>query len=227
MQHRRRVAKEGLASGGFGQSSGSENIIGRKNSNQSTAWCVHSGCSGAIRSSQNSHHVNRTAARISSLATEEVMVDSRRARLRIYTRNKHLRRLRHFPPGPILVFVHGATYPASSSVDLELGGSPGWISARSAGYGRSTRPVAMDSPPMPRSRRREPLIQRLCRRHRLGVSPSRIMRLARRGAHDCRGIRGRPAGESQPPRALHANLAAAIDDDPNLGRDRRSARIGR
>jgi hypothetical protein len=74
-------------------------------------------------------------------------VDFRRAGLRIYFRNKHLRRLRHFPPGPILVFVHGATYPASRSVDLELGGSPGWISARSAGYGRSTRPVAMDRPP--------------------------------------------------------------------------------
>ena len=120
---------------------------------------------------------------------------------------------------------------------LSLGGSPGWItwrgfdvSARSAGYGRSTRPVAMDSPPMPRSRRREPLIQRLCRRHRLGVSPSRIMQVCGwlvAGHNDCRGIRGRPAGESQPPRALHANLAAAIDDDPNVGRDRRSARIGR
>jgi hypothetical protein len=59
------------------------------------------------------------------------MIDSPWVGLKIYIRNKHLRRLRHFAPGRTLVFVHGATYPASTSFDLELEvDCPGWSTWR-------------------------------------------------------------------------------------------------
>ena len=73
------------------------------------------------------HH----SGNISRLVTEEAMINSPWVGLKIYIRNKHLRRLRHFAPGRALVFVHGATYPASPSFDLELEvDRPGWITWR-------------------------------------------------------------------------------------------------
>ncbi len=91
------------------------------------------------------------------LVTEEASVASPQSGLQIYVRNKHPAGVARFGPDRTLVFVHGATYPASTAFDLELGGLS-WmdhIAARGfdvylldlPGYGRSTRPAAMDQPP--------------------------------------------------------------------------------
>jgi pimeloyl-ACP methyl ester carboxylesterase len=87
------------------------------------------------------------------LVTEEAMVASPQAGLQIYVRNKHPADLSTFAPDHTLVFVHGATYPASTAFDLELGGLSwmDYIAARGfdvylldlPGYGRSTRPASM------------------------------------------------------------------------------------
>ena len=91
------------------------------------------------------------------LVTEEAMVASPQDGLKIYVRNKHPAGMSHFSPDRTLVFVHGATYPASSAFDLELGGLS-WMDYIAQhgfdvylldlpGYGRSTRPASMDEPP--------------------------------------------------------------------------------
>ena len=90
------------------------------------------------------------------LVTEEAMINSPRSGLKIYVRNKRLAALYRFSAERTLVFVHGATYPASTAFDLELGGMS-WMDymARRGfdvylldlpGYGHSTRPAAMDQP---------------------------------------------------------------------------------
>jgi len=90
------------------------------------------------------------------LVTEEAMIASPQAGLKIYVRNKHPAGMARFSPDRTLVFVHGATYPASAAFDLELGGVSwmDYIARRGfdvylldlPGYGRSTRPAAMDQP---------------------------------------------------------------------------------
>lgn len=95
-------------------------------------------------------------AQAAQVTTEEAMVDSPQAGLKIYVRNKHLADMSQFTPERTLVFVHGATYPASTSFDLQLGGMSwmDYIAGRGfdvylldlPGYGASTRPPAMDQP---------------------------------------------------------------------------------
>jgi pimeloyl-ACP methyl ester carboxylesterase len=95
-------------------------------------------------------------AQTTQLVTEEAMVDSPQAGLKIYVRNKHPADMTSFSPERTLVFVHGATYPASTAFDLELGGLSwmDYIARRGfdvylmdlPGYGASTRPAAMDKP---------------------------------------------------------------------------------
>ncbi len=90
------------------------------------------------------------------LVTEETMIASPQPGLKIFVRNKHPASLKHYTPGRTLVFVHGATYPASAAFDLELGGMSwmDYIARRGydvylldlPGYGRSTRPSSMDQP---------------------------------------------------------------------------------
>lgn len=90
------------------------------------------------------------------LVTEEAMVASPQAGLKIYVRNKRPAGLTHFTADHTLVFVHGATYPASTAFDLELGGMS-WMDYIAQhgfdvylmdipGYGRSTRQAAFDRP---------------------------------------------------------------------------------
>ena len=91
------------------------------------------------------------------LVTEEAMIASPQPGLKIYVRNKHPAGMTRFRPDRTLVFVHGATYPASTAFDLELGGLSwmDYIARRGfdvylldlPGYGRSTRPPAMDRAP--------------------------------------------------------------------------------
>ncbi len=58
----------------------------------------------------------------------------------------------------VVLFVHGATFPAGSTFDIALADGPGWMSQVAAhgfdvysldirGYGGSTRPAAMSRPP--------------------------------------------------------------------------------
>jgi pimeloyl-ACP methyl ester carboxylesterase len=90
------------------------------------------------------------------IATEEAMVPSLQSQMMIYVRNKHPESMANFDADHTLVFVHGATYPASTSFDLELGGQS-WMdfiarhgfdvySIDLPGYGHATRQSALDQP---------------------------------------------------------------------------------
>ena len=87
---------------------------------------------------------------------EEMMVPSEPG-IEIYVRNKRPADLSAFRHERTLLFVHGATYPAHTSFDLQLDGLSwmDYIAARGydvylldlRGYGRSTRPQEMDQAP--------------------------------------------------------------------------------
>ena len=93
-------------------------------------------------------------ARVPALVTENVYVNSDTPGVMLYVRNKHPRDLP--PANRVLLYVHGATYPASTAFDLPLDGmswmdyiaAQGWdvylVDLR--GYGLSTRPPEMDVP---------------------------------------------------------------------------------
>jgi alpha-beta hydrolase superfamily lysophospholipase len=85
-----------------------------------------------------------------NIAMQEFTVASPQPGLGIYVRNKHPTDATSFDQAHTLVFVHGATYPASPAFDLELGGLS-WMDYIAQhgydvylldlpGYGRSTRP---------------------------------------------------------------------------------------
>lgn len=91
------------------------------------------------------------------LRTEEFRIASPAPGVELYVRNKAAASMTQFTPEKTVLFVHGATYPAESSFDLQLGGMS-WMEyiARRGydvylvdvrGYGRSTRPAAMSRPP--------------------------------------------------------------------------------
>ena len=90
------------------------------------------------------------------LITNESFVPSAMDGVSIYVRNKHPAGMTHFTPERTVLFVHGATYPAETAFDLRLDGFSwmDYIARRGfdvylldvRGYGRSTRPPAMDAP---------------------------------------------------------------------------------
>jgi pimeloyl-ACP methyl ester carboxylesterase len=87
---------------------------------------------------------------------QEFMVPAVDPGIELYVRNKHPAGVAAFAPERILVYVHGATYPAETAFDLPVDGSSmmdklaerGWdvwmLDVR--GYSRSTRPPEMDRP---------------------------------------------------------------------------------
>src|SRR5258708_31763373 len=100
-------------------------------------------------------HEDEIKARLPVLVTEQFRIPSDTPGIELYIRNKH--------PGDfavsadkVLLYVHGATYPASSAFDLQLDGlswmdyiaAHGWdvylVDLR--GYDLSTRPPEMDQP---------------------------------------------------------------------------------
>jgi pimeloyl-ACP methyl ester carboxylesterase len=95
-------------------------------------------------------------AQAPKIATEEFMVPALDAGIRIYVRNKHPANMTSFRPERTVVYVHGATYPASTAFDLELDGLSwmDYIAQRGydvylldiRGYGHSTRPPEMAQP---------------------------------------------------------------------------------
>ena len=93
-------------------------------------------------------------SKMSGLITEEFTIASDTPGIQLYVRNKHSPQ--SGPKTPVLLYVHGATYPASTAFDLALDGfswmdyiaAHGWdvylVDLR--GYGRSTRPSEMEQP---------------------------------------------------------------------------------
>src|ERR1700682_6203797 len=88
--------------------------------------------------------------------TENYQIPAADPGIQLFIRNKHPEGLTNFPGENILLFVHGATYPAETAFDLPLNGlsmmdhiaRQGWdvylVDVR--GYGGSTRPPEMDQP---------------------------------------------------------------------------------
>ena len=91
------------------------------------------------------------------IVMEEMMVPSSDAGIEIFVRNKRPADMTSFRPERTLLYVHGATYPASTAFDLPLGGQS-WMDYIAAhgydvylldlrGYGKSTRPKEMSDKP--------------------------------------------------------------------------------
>jgi pimeloyl-ACP methyl ester carboxylesterase len=97
------------------------------------------------------------SAEASKIAIEETTIPATDPGIEIFVRNKRSADISEFGPERTLLFVHGATYPASTTFDLALDGMS-WMDyiARSGydvylldlrGYGRSTRPKEMAETP--------------------------------------------------------------------------------
>jgi len=89
----------------------------------------------------------------SQVVTETFMVPAADPGIQLHVRNKRPAGVTQFAPNRVVLFVHGATYPAETGFDMDLpGGSWLDVAARRGfdaylvdvrGYGRSTRPRAM------------------------------------------------------------------------------------
>ena len=96
-------------------------------------------------------------AQTPKLTTDEMMVKSPDPGIEIYVRNKHPAHMTSFRPERTLLYVHGATYPASTAFDLPLDGLSwmDYIASRGydvylldlRGYGKSSRPKEMSEDP--------------------------------------------------------------------------------
>jgi pimeloyl-ACP methyl ester carboxylesterase len=95
------------------------------------------------------------AAAPSKISVEEFMIPADPG-IELYLRNKHPQGSKRFAPDRILLFVHGATYPAETAFDLRLDGLS-WMDYIAQhgydvylvdlrGYGKSTRPPEMSQP---------------------------------------------------------------------------------
>jgi len=96
-------------------------------------------------------------AQTPSIVMEDTMVPALDPGIEIFVRNKCPANLATFHPERTVLYVHGATYPASTSFDLPLDGFS-WMDYLAArgydvylldvrGYGRSTRPPEMAEKP--------------------------------------------------------------------------------
>ena len=111
---------------------------------------------GALASAAAMLWLGRAAAQPTEPLVEEAMVPSDPG-IQVYVRNKRLAGTGVLGPDRTVLFVHGATYPASTAFDLPLGGRS-WMDVLARrgfdvwlmdvrGYGRSTRPASLDQPP--------------------------------------------------------------------------------
>ncbi len=102
------------------------------------------------------HHDPMHHPESARIVTEEFMIPAADPGLQLYVRNKRRDDLATFTPGNIVLFVHGATYPAETAFDLALEGESwmDYIAKRGydvylvdvRGYGKSSRPAQMDRP---------------------------------------------------------------------------------
>ena len=110
---------------------------------------------GCAQSPQHgSHHAAHHPS--TDLVMEEFMIPGADPGVQLYVRNKRPRSLASFKLDNVVLFVHGATYPAETAFDLQLEGLSwmDYIAARGydvymvdiRGYGKSSRPAAMDQP---------------------------------------------------------------------------------
>jgi pimeloyl-ACP methyl ester carboxylesterase len=100
--------------------------------------------------------ITQTSAAPLKIETESYRIPAADSGIELYIRNKHPAGVSNFSAEKILLFVHGATYPAETAFDLPLNGlsmmdyiaQQGWdvylVDVR--GYGGSTRPPEMDVP---------------------------------------------------------------------------------
>jgi pimeloyl-ACP methyl ester carboxylesterase len=90
------------------------------------------------------------------IVMEEFMIPAVDPGIELYVRNKHPSHLKTVSGDKILLFVHGATYPAETAFDLRLN-RLSWMDYMAQhgfdvylvdvrGYGKSTRPAEMDVP---------------------------------------------------------------------------------
>jgi len=115
------------------------------------------------------------------LITTDVMIPSGEPGIELFVRNKHPSGA-ETSPDKILLFVHGATYPAETAFDLPIEGVSMMelIAARGydvylvdvRGYGRSTRPAEMDQPPAAN----KPIVSTEVAAHDLGVAADYILK---------------------------------------------------
>ena len=102
--------------------------------------------------------------------------------IQLFLRNKHPAGMTSFAADRILLFVHGATYPAETAFDLPIEGVSmmDLIAARGydvylvdvRGYGRSTRPAEMSQPP----EANKPIVSTAVAAHDLGVAVDYILK---------------------------------------------------
>ncbi len=91
------------------------------------------------------------------IESSDTMIPTGDAGIQLFVRNKHPSGQKKFAADKILLFVHGATYPAETAFDLPIAGKSmmDLIAARGydvylvdvRGYGRSSRPPEMSQPP--------------------------------------------------------------------------------
>jgi pimeloyl-ACP methyl ester carboxylesterase len=114
------------------------------------------------------------------LQMSEIMIPSGDEGMQLYVRNKHPVG-QETSPDKILLFVHGATYPAETAFDLPIEGVSmmDLIAARGydvylvdvRGYGRSTRPPEMSQPP----EANKPIVSTKVAAHDLGAAVDYIL----------------------------------------------------
>jgi pimeloyl-ACP methyl ester carboxylesterase len=115
------------------------------------------------------------------IESTDTMIPSGDAGIQLFVRNKHLAG-KESAPDKILLFVHGATYPAETAFDLPIEGvsmmdliaSRGYdvylVDVR--GYGHSTRPAEMNQPP----EANKPIVSTKVAAHDLGAAVDYILR---------------------------------------------------
>jgi pimeloyl-ACP methyl ester carboxylesterase len=100
--------------------------------------------------------IDAHAANTPKIVMEEFMVPAVDPGISLYVRNKHPQGVKKLTGEKILLFVHGATYPAETAFDLKLNGLS-WMDYIAQhgydvylvdirGYSKSTRPPEMDKP---------------------------------------------------------------------------------
>jgi pimeloyl-ACP methyl ester carboxylesterase len=91
------------------------------------------------------------------IATETFMIPALDPGIELHMRNKHAAGVERYGSDRIVLFVHGATFPSETGFDIDLPGGS-WLdfvvrrgfdayALDIRGYGRSTRPPAMQQPP--------------------------------------------------------------------------------
>src|SRR6201994_1716118 len=116
------------------------------------------------------------------LETTDVMIPSGDPGIELFVRNKHPAGMKKFSSDRILLFVHGATYPAEPALPLPIEGVSmmDLIAQRGfdvwlvdvRGYGRSTRPPEMSQPP----EANKPLVSTAMAAHDYGTAVDYILK---------------------------------------------------